>query len=331
MDRFHFLDIDTLTTEPLNGLKIGVLGYGNQGRTHALNLRDSGFQVVVGQRQGRGFQQALADGFDPMPLAEASQAGTVLMLSLPDVSLGAIFDSEIAPALKPGQTLLVAHGFAVVYELLRAPEFVDVALVAPKGAGAGMRTLYEEGGGVPCLVAVAQDASGLALDRAYAYALGIGCGRSGLIAQTTLRDETQTDLFGEQAVLCGGIPSLMQTAYEVMVARGYPPEMAYFECIHEAKLVVDLIARRGIAGMRGAISDTAAWGGMIAGPAIINAETRARMEQTLDAIESGQFAAEWVSEVQCGKHKFQKLAAEEAKHLNESTGLALRRSMGLTD
>lgn len=310
----------------LAGLRVAVVGYGNQGRAHALNLRDQGVPVVVGQRPGAGWDRAGEDGFAPMPLGEAVAAADVVMLSLPDVAMGEIVPAHVLPAAREGQTFLFAHGFAVVYGLVAFPAGVDVALVSPKGAGYGIRQLFAEGKGVPALIGVHQDATGSALERAVGYAEGIGCGRSGLLIETSFRHETETDLFGEQAVLCGGIPALLHAAFETLVAKGYPPELAYFECLHETKLIVDLIVARGIAGMRAGISDTAAWGGMVTGESVI---ARPAVEAILDRIQSGDFAREWIAEVRSGKPEFTRLAAAEAAHPVEPIGQELRQKMGL--
>lgn len=306
---------------------IGVLGYGNQGRAQALNLRDRGLKVLIGQRPGASYERAMADCFEPMELDAATKQADILLLSLPDVAMGAILQSEVLPAVREGQTLLVAHGFSLLYGLWPSPPGVDVALVSPKGAGAGVRALFESGGGVPALVGVHQDSSGNTLQTAVDYAAAIGCDRSGLILQTTLKDETETDLFGEQAVLCGGIPALIEASYQTLVARGYPEEMAYFECLHETKLVVDLLVARGIAGMRQAISDTAAYGGLVAGRRIVGDAVKGEMAALLDEIQSGEFAKQWIHDARNGKQELARLMNAERLAGSEQIGRTLRAEM----
>jgi len=288
--------------------RVAVIGYGNQGRAQALNLRDSGVDVIIGQRQGRGFDQALADGFQPVPIAEAVRLADVMMLTLPDELMGSIYSAEIEGGLREGQTLLFSHGFAIHYRQIVPPGFVGVALVSPKGQAAGVRVMYEQGSGVPALIGVHQgDARPVALS----YAWACGYTRS-LIVDTTFREETETDLFGEQAVLCGGMIEIIKAGFDTLVEAGYSEEAAYFECVHETKLIVDLLVARGLGEMRRAISDTAEFGGYLAGPRLVTDETRAEMRRVLADIQSGAFARRWVDEAAAGKPELTRLRAEEA-------------------
>lgn len=319
--RFH-----EFPKEPLAGQRVAVLGYGNQGRAQALNLRDSGVAIVIGQRQGTSADRASADGFEVLEIADAAAQADVLMLTLPDEHMGTIYADGIAPSLRGGQTILFSHGFAIRFGSIRPPADVDVALVSPKGQARGVRERYLAGSGVPGLVAVHQDATGQALLTALGYAAACGYSRS-LVLETTFAEETETDLFGEQAVLCGGIIDIIKAGYETLIAAGYQPEMAYFECVHETKLIVDLLVERGLADMRRAISDTAEWGGYLAGPSLVTDETKATMRQLLDRIQSGEFAQGWVQEAQDGKPRLRALRQAEADSNVEQVGAELRAAI----
>src|SRR3954447_11594616 len=304
-----------------------IIGYGSQGHAHALNLRDSGTRVIVGLRPGRrSAQGARAAGLDVRSGAAAAAEADVIMLLVPDQDMRAIYDADVAPALGPGKTLMFAHGFNIHYGEITPPTGVDVTMVAPKSPGHLVRSEYEAGRGVPALVAIHQDASGHALADALAYASGIGCTRAGVI-ETTFREETETDLFGEQAVLCGGVTALVKAGFETLTAAGYRPEMAYFECLHELKLIVDLMYRGGLHFMRHSISDTAEYGDYTRGPRIVTAETRAAMRRILDAIQDGSFAREWLAENQAGRHRFEQLRREDRDHQIEQVGERLRAMM----
>ncbi|MDX2193847.1 MAG: ketol-acid reductoisomerase [Gemmatimonadales bacterium] len=311
----------------LSGRMVAVIGYGSQGHAHALNLRDSGVRVIVGARAGgTAWTQATADGHDVRPVAEAAAVADVVMLLVPDQSMRVIYDDGVRAALRPGKTLLFAHGFNVHFGEIRPPADVDVALVAPKSPGHLVRSEYAAGRGVPGLIAVHQDASGRAREDALAYAAAIGCTRAGVL-ETSFREETETDLFGEQAVLCGGVSSLVKTGFETLVEAGYAPEMAYFECLHELKLIVDLMYRGGLQFMRHSISDTAEYGDYTRGPRVIDEGTRDRMRQILAEVRSGQFAREWLAECRTGAVEFTRMRKEDAHHPLEETGRALRAMM----
>ena len=285
----------------LAGRTFAIIGYGSQGHAHALNLRDSGAKVIVGLRQGGGsWDKAKAAGLDVRPVAEAAAAADVIMMLTPDQDGRAIYEGGVAQGLTPGKTLMFAHGFNIHYGEIAPPQGVDVSMVAPKSPGHLVRSEFEAGRGVPALVAVHQDASGQALANALAYAAGIGCTRAGVI-ETTFREETETDLFGEQAVLCGGVTALVKAGFETLTAAGYRPEMAYFECLHELKLIVDLMYRGGMQFMRYSISDTAEYGDYTRGPRIVTDETRAEMQRILDEIQNGSFAREWLAENRSGR------------------------------
>ena len=307
---------------------VAVIGYGNQGHAHALNLRDSGVRVLVGAREGAGADAARADGFVVQSIAGASAEADVVMLCTPDVPMRAIYEAEVAPGLAPGNAVLFAHGFNVRYGLIEVAAGVDVGLVSPKGPGAWLRREYVAGKGLAALVAVECDATGNAWPLVLAYAAGIGSARV-LMMRTTFAEETETDLFGEQAVLCGGIPGLIKAAYETLVEAGYQPEAAYFECVHEAKLITDLMYERGLAGMRTAISDTAEWGGFQAESAVVGESTRAGMRTLLAAIRDGSFAQRWIEEDAAGRPQLARHRAEEAAHPSEAVGKALRAKMML--
>jgi len=315
----------------LAGRTIAVIGYGSQGHAHALNLRDSGARVIVGLRPGGASAgRAAAAGLDVRPIAEAAGAADVIMMLVPDQDCRTIYDAAVAPGLKPGKTLMFAHGFNIHFGEIVAPAGVDVSMVAPKSPGHLVRSEFEAGRGVPGLVAIHQDASGGALDDALAYAAGIGCTRAGVF-ETSFREETETDLFGEQAVLCGGVSALIKAGFETLVAAGYRPEMAYFECLHELKLIVDLINRGGLSFMRYSISDTAEYGDYSRGPRIVTDATRAEMRQILAEVQSGQFAREWLDEHRQGGKTFARQRREEADHPIERVGRTLRAMMPWTE
>lgn len=282
----------------LQGKRIAIVGYGNQGRTHALNLRDSGHDVRVGARpEGAGWQAAASDGFAPVEIPAASQS-EIVMLALSDVPMAEVFRDQVAPSLGPGQTLLFCHGFNLRYRQIVPEPGIDVGVVSPKGSGHSLRAAFEGGRSLPSLVAVHEDASGNALNTVLAYSSAIGCGD--LMVLSSVAEETETDLFGEQAVLCGGIMEMLKSAFAILVEAGYQPEAAFFECVWEAKLIVDLLLARGLDGMRTAISDTAEWGGYLAGPAVINEESRKAMRKLLADIRDDSFAQTWLDEANSG-------------------------------
>lgn len=303
---------------------IAIIGYGSQGHAHALNLKDSGMQVVVGLYAGsQSASQAEAEGLTVKPVAEAAKAADLIMILLPDEVQKTVYTTEIAPHLSEGNVLAFAHGFNIHFAQVVPPAHVDVIMVAPKGPGHLVRRTYTQGQGVPCLFAVYQDASGQARDRAMAYAKGIGGTRAGVL-ETTFREETETDLFGEQAVLCGGLTALIKAGYETLVDAGYQPELAYFECLHEVKLIVDLIVEGGLAKMRHSISNTAEYGDYTRGPRIVTDQTKAEMRQILTEIQTGQFAKEFVLENLSGKAGFTAMRRREAEHSIEEVGQDLR-------
>jgi ketol-acid reductoisomerase len=303
---------------------IAIIGYGSQGHAHALNLKDSGMQVVVGLYPGSpSASQAEAEGLTVKPVAEAAKAADLIMILLPDEVQKTVYTTEIAPHLSESNVLAFAHGFNIHFAQVVPPAHVDVIMVAPKGPGHLVRRTYTQGQGVPCLFAVYQDASGQARDRAMAYAKGIGGTRAGIL-ETTFREETETDLFGEQAVLCGGLTALIKAGYETLVDAGYQPELAYFECLHEVKLIVDLIVEGGLAKMRHSISNTAEYGDYTRGPRIVTDQTKAEMRQILTEIQTGQFAKEFVLENLSGKAGFTAMRRREAEHSIEEVGQDLR-------
>lgn len=305
---------------------VAVIGYGSQGHAHAQNLRDSGVNVIVGQRPGgRNYELAKEHGFAPMDAAEAAAKADCIMILVPDQHQAAIYNEAIAPTVS-GKTLFFAHGFNIHFSQIMPPADVDVVMVAPKGPGHLVRRVYEQGGGVPCLVAVHQDASGKAMDTALAYAKGIGGTRSGVL-QTTFTEETETDLFGEQAVLCGGLSELIQAGFETLVNAGYQPEIAYFECLHEVKLIVDLIYEGGLANMRYSISDTAEYGDYSRGPRVITQETREEMKKILGEIQSGAFAKEFILENIGGRAQFLTTRRRQSETQIEQVGAKLRSMM----
>jgi ketol-acid reductoisomerase len=309
------------------GRKVAVLGYGSQGHAHALNLKESGIDVRVGLRDGSSSRaKAEAAGLKVLTNAEAAAEADVIMMLLPDTEIAEVYARDVAPNLNEGDALFFAHGFNVRFGYVQAPAGVDVALAAPKGPGHLVRRTYTEGGGVPCLIAVEQDATGGARDLALAYADAIGGTRAGVI-ETTFTEETETDLFGEQAVLCGGLTALVQAGFETLVEGGYQPEMAYFECLHELKLIVDLMYEEGIAGMRYSISTTAEYGDLVTGPRIITPAVKAEMKNVLDDITSWRFAEQFVNEVKSGGSNFDALRRKGAEHQIETVGKELRSMM----
>lgn len=306
---------------------VAVLGYGNQGHAHAQNLRDGGARVVVGARRGgRAWERAEADGFPTVGIGEAAGAAECVAVLLPDESQPGVFAGEIGPNLKPGTALVFAHGFTVAFGAVRPPEDSDVVLVAPKAQGHHLRRAFTEGFGVACLLGVHQDASGRALEKALSYAELLGCLRSGAVA-ATFRDEAVTDLFGEQAVLCGGVPGLVKAAFDTLVERGYPPEVAYIECLHELKIITDLMFEGGIAHMRERISGTAAWGSCLAEGRVVTEELRSALGSILDEIESGAFAGRWLEEASSGAPKLRECLEREANHAIEEAGRSARAIM----
>ena len=311
----------------LKGTTIAVIGYGSQGRAHARNLRDSGHSVVVGARSGGGAERkALADGFRVVSPAEAARQAQLVCLLTPDMSHREVYARDIEPNLQAGDTLLVAHGFSVLYGEVKPRADLDVVLVAPKGPGDLVRREYEIGRGVPCLFAVHQDASGSAREKAMAYTRGIGGTRAGAI-ETTFREETETDLFGEQAVLCGGATELVASGFKTLVDAGYKPEVAYFECLHELKLIVDLMYEGGFAKMLHFVSETAKYGDFVSGPRVVNDETRARMKEVLADIQNGAFARQWIAESKAGKREYQRMWDEDLAQPIEQVGAELRKHM----
>jgi ketol-acid reductoisomerase len=307
--------------------KVAVIGYGSQGHAHALNLKDSGIEVVVGLRDGSSSKaKAEAEGLKVLSIADAAAWADAIMILAPDTEQKRIYDADIAPNLSAGDALLFAHGFNVRFGRIVAPAGIDVAMVAPKGPGHLVRRTYTEGGGVPCLIAVEQDATGKARELALAYADAIGGTRAGVI-ETTFTEETETDLFGEQAVLCGGLTALVQAGFETLTEAGYQPEMAYFECLHEVKLIVDLMYEEGIAGMRYSVSDTAEYGDVTRGPRVITSATKDEMKRILEEITSGKFADEWIAESESGRENFNALRKTGAEHPIETVGKDLRSMM----
>ena len=311
----------------VKGKPVAIIGYGSQGRAHALNLHDSGCEVIIGLRDGSPTAaKARADGLTVMSVAEATRAAGLIALLTPDMSHEKIFASEIAPNLSAGDALLVAHGFTVLYERIKPGSDIDVILVAPKGPGDLVRREYERGAGVPALFAVHQDASGEARDKALAYASLIGGTTAGAI-ETSFKEETETDLFGEQAVLCGGATELVLAGFETLTDAGYAPEIAYYECLHELKLIVDLLYEGGLAKMHEFISETAIYGDLVSGPRVVNDETRARMKDVLTDIQNGTFAKNWIAENEAGKPEYDRMLSEDLAHPIETTGKELRGMM----
>jgi ketol-acid reductoisomerase len=311
----------------IRGRKVAIIGYGSQGHAHALNLKESGVQVVVGLREGSSSAaKAEAAGLTVKSIADAAKWADVIMMTMPDTEQKATYNDHIKRYMKAGKALAFAHGFNIRFKRIRPPKGVDIIMIAPKGPGHLVRRTYTEGGGVPCLIAVEQDATGNAKALALSYAEAIGGARSGVI-ETTFTEETETDLFGEQAVLCGGVAALVQAGFETLTEAGYQPEMAYFECLHEVKLIVDLMYEEGIAGMRYSISDTAEYGDVTRGPRIVTPATKKMMQKILKEIQSGKFAKEWIAESESGRNNFNALRKAGADHQIESVGKNLRSMM----
>ena len=314
--------------EPLKGKKIAIIGYGSQGHAHALNLRDSGLDVVVGlPESSKSRAKAAAAGLTVLTPSEAAKVADVIMILVPDHLQSDVYEADIAPNLKAGKTLMFAHGFSIHFKAIVPPADIDVSMIAPKAPGHRVREVFTEGSGVPALVAIYQDASGKALENALAYATGLGCMRAGVI-ETTFREETESDLFGEQAVLCGGAAELICAGFQTLVEAGYAPEIAYFECLHELKLIVDLIYEGGLSYMRYSISDTAEYGDYTRGPRIINDATRAEMKKILAEIQSGEFAKQWIAENKTGgRKKFLAMRDSQQGQQIEQVGAELRKMM----
>ncbi|MEW9107994.1 ketol-acid reductoisomerase [Cytobacillus gottheilii] len=311
--------------EYLNGKKVAVIGYGSQGHAHSLNMRDSGVEVVIGLRKGNSWNKAEADGFAVYPVSEAVAQADVVMILLPDEQQTKVYKEEIEPNLT-NQALMFAHGFNIHFNQIVPPEESDVLLVAPKGPGHLVRRTYEEGAGVPALFAVYQDVTGEARELALAYARAIGSLRAGGL-ETTFKEETETDLFGEQAVLCGGLTSLVKAGFETLTEAGYQPELAYFECLHELKLIVDLMYEGGLEGMRYSISDTAQWGDFVSGPRVVDARVKEEMKSILTDIQQGKFAKGWILENQANRPVFNAVNESEKQHQIEIVGKELRKMM----
>ena len=322
---------DDANPEALAGKTITILGFGSQGHAHALNLKESGHDVVVGLRPDSSSRaKAEAAGLEVLDIADAASRGDVVMVLLPDERQAEIWESEIKDGIAEGNLLMFAHGFAINFDQIQPPPGVDVGMVAPKGPGHLVRRQYEEGRGVPCLMAIHADESGTAREQVLAYAAGVGGGRAGII-ETTFKDECETDLFGEQAVLCGGAAELVQAGFDTLVDAGYDPRLAYFECLHELKLIVDLMYEKGLQGMRYSISNTAEYGDMTRGPRVITDETRQAMKQILAEIQSGEFAKEWIAENRAGGENFDRMRSEAAGAKIESVGSELRGMMPWID
>jgi ketol-acid reductoisomerase len=313
--------------ELMHKKRLAVIGFGSQGHAHALNHQDSGVEVRVGLRPGsKSARRAEEKGLKVLPIDEAVKWADVIMVLVPDTRAPAVYDEYIAPNLRDGQMIMFAHGFNIRYGTIKPPKTVDVAMVAPKGPGHRLRETYEEGGGIPALIAIEQDATGQAKDLSLSYAAALGATRAGVL-ETTFAEETETDLFGEQVVLCGGVSSLVTTAFETLVEAGYQPEIAYFECMHELKLIVDLVYRGGLNYMRYSVSNTAEYGDYVSGPRVINDQTRAEMKKILAEIQDGTFANGWIKENETGGKKFAELRAKNEKHIIEDVGAHLRELM----
>ncbi len=311
----------------LKGKKIAVIGYGSQGHAQAQNLRESGMDVIVSTRMGTpNYQLAVKHGFKPVSVDEAARQGDFIQILIPDETQKSVYETHIKPHLKEGKTLCFSHGFNIHFGQVMPPNNIDVIMVAPKGPGHLVRSEFEKGGGVPCLMAIHQDATGKAKEKALAYAHGIGGSRAGVI-ETSFAEETETDLFGEQAVLCGGAAALVKAGFETLVEAGYQPELAYFECMHELKLIVDLFYQGGLSYMRYSISNTAEYGDLTRGPRIITEETKKEMKRILSEIQSGQFAKEWILENQAGRPVFNALEKKDKGHPIEKVGTELRKMM----
>ena len=312
---------------PIKKKTLAVIGYGSQGHAHALNLKESGCKVIIGLYKGsKSIRVAKRHGFEVMEVAEAVAKADVIMIGVPDMKQAEVYENEIKPNLTKGKTLLFTHGFAIHFGLIKAPRGVSVIMVAPKGPGHIVRSQYKEGKGVPALIAVKKGSAKDAKKIALAWAAGVGAARSGIL-ETSFKEETETDLFGEQAVLCGGASALVEAGFETLVEAGYAPEMAYFECLHELKLIVDLMIESGIAGMRFSVSETAKYGDVTRGPRVINGNVKKSMKSILKEIQSGKFAKEWVKEYQAGLPKYNKLLEDGEKHPIEETGQRLRSLM----
>ncbi len=315
----------------LEGKTVAVIGYGSQGHAHALNLHDSGVSVIVGVREGgASWKKAKADGLDVKPIAEAVKAADVIMVLVPDMVQPKVYEEQIAPNLSEGDTLMFAHGFNIRYGQITPPENVDVSMIAPKAPGHRVREVYQEGGGVPALLAVEQDYSGKAKENALAYAKGLGVLRAGVI-ETTFTEETETDLFGEQAVLCGGVTELIKAGFDTLVKAGYQPEVAYFECLHELKLIVDLIYQGGMSYMWYSVSETAEHGGYTAGPRVVDDAAREEMQGLLHEIQNGDYARKWIEENKEGRPNFNRWRDEAHEHMIEEVGARLRGMMSFLD
>ncbi|MDD2553164.1 MAG: ketol-acid reductoisomerase [Desulfotomaculaceae bacterium] len=311
----------------LKGKTIAILGYGSQGHAQAQNLKDSGLNVIVGLREDLpDWQKAEADGLKVVTVPEAAKAGDIIQILLPDEIQAEVYQEQIGPYLEPGNALMFSHGFNIHFGQIVPPPEIDVFMVAPKGPGHIVRRMYEEGKGVPCLVAVFQDYSGKTKDIGLAYAKGIGGTRAGVF-ETTFKEETETDLFGEQAVLCGGVTELMKAGFDTLVEAGYAPEIAYFECVHEMKLIIDLINEGGLNLMRYSVSNTAEYGDYIAGPRIITEETRKEMKKILAEVQNGEFAKRWILENKAGRPAYNAMKKKESEHLVEKVGAELRKMM----
>lgn len=311
----------------LSGKTIAIIGYGSQGHAQAQNLRDSGHQVIVSDlKDSDNWKLAVSHGFKPVSAAEASQKADIVQILLPDQTQKAVYESAIAQGLKPGKALVFSHGFNIHFGQIKPSPEIDVYMVAPKGPGHLVRREYERGAGVPALVAIFQNATGNAMKLALAHASGIGAGRAGII-ETTFKEETETDLFGEQTVLCGGVTELVKAGFATLVEAGYQPEIAYFECLHELKLIVDLFYEGGISRMYYSVSDTAEYGGMTRGPRVVDASAKERMRQILKEIQSGQFAKEWIQENEAGRPRLEALRKEHRELLVEQVGKKLRDMM----
>ncbi|HIS29406.1 MAG TPA: ketol-acid reductoisomerase [Candidatus Avamphibacillus intestinigallinarum] len=315
-----------INSEVLQGKKIAVVGYGSQGHAHSQNLRESGYDVIIANRPGKSADKAKEDGFEVFSVADAVKQADIVMILLPDELQPTVFEESIRPNLKEGAALAFAHGFNVHFHQVEPPKNVDVFLAAPKGPGHLVRRTFEEGAGVPALYGIYQDYTGKARDIALAYTQGIGAARAGVI-ETTFQEETETDLFGEQAVLCGGTTALVKAGFETLTEAGYQPEVAYFECLHELKLIVDLLYEGGLENMRYSISDTAQWGDFVSGPRVINDETKARMKEVLEDVQNGEFARGWILENQTNRPKYNAINARENEHQIEKVGKELRSLM----
>jgi len=323
MKIYHDIDANI---DVLKGKKIAIIGYGSQGHAHANNLKDSGFDVIVGLRKGKSWQKAENAGFSVMNVSDASKIADIIMILTPDELQADLYKNEIEPNIKKGAFLAFAHGCSIHFGQIVPSHDINVFMVAPKGPGHLVRSEYLKGMGVPCLMAIYQDPSGITKDVALAYAVGIGGGRAGII-ETTFKDETETDLFGEQTVLCGGLSALITAAFETLVEAGYPPELAYFECLHEVKLIADLIYEGGISTMRYSVSNTAQYGDLTRGPRVINDSVKAEMRKILQEIQNGTFAKEWILECKVGKPSFNALTRKDEEHLIEKVGEKLRDMM----